>query len=102
MGASQIVAGWWGHQPVKTAVAGVLTDHCYEREATIWDAPIFIALFSLMQSNIAQQKPYSQQMAQTAMNIWPDSFSIKPGRSACWSYDQNVIVHRWKKNPCGV
>ncbi|HMK04209.1 MAG TPA: glycoside hydrolase family 88 protein [Ferruginibacter sp.] len=39
----------------------------------------------------AQQKPYSQQMAQTAMNIWPDSFKLKPG-NARWSYDQGVIL----------
>ena len=40
----------------------------------------------------AQQKPYSQQMTQTAMNIWPDSFSVVPGRPARWSYDQGVIL----------
>ena len=40
----------------------------------------------------AQQKPYSQQMSQTAMNIWPDSFSVIPGRPARWSYDQGVIL----------
>jgi len=40
----------------------------------------------------AQQKPYSQQMIQTAMNIWPDSFSVVPGRAARWSYDQGVIL----------
>ena len=52
---------------------------------------IFIILFLMMQTNFAQQKPYSQQMAQTAMNIWKDSFSMnnKPAR---WSYDQGVIL----------
>ena len=40
----------------------------------------------------AQQKPYSQQMAQTAMRIWSDSFSVKPGNPARWSYDQGVIL----------
>lgn len=40
----------------------------------------------------AQQKPLSAQMAQTAMNIWPDSFSAKPGNRARWSYDQGVIL----------
>lgn len=39
----------------------------------------------------AQQKPYSQQMSQTAMNLWPDSFKLKPG-NARWSYDQGVIL----------
>ena len=44
-----------------------------------------------MQTNFAQQKPYSQQMAQTAMHMWKDSFSLnnKPAR---WSYDQGVIL----------
>ena len=39
----------------------------------------------------SQQKPYSQQMSETAMNLWPDSFKIKPG-IARWSYDQGVIL----------
>jgi len=51
----------------------------------------FIAISMLMQYGSAQQLPYSQQMVQTAMNMWPDSFSIgdKPAR---WSYDQGVIL----------
>ena len=40
----------------------------------------------------AQQKPYSQQMTETAIKIWPDSFSSKQGRPARWSYDQGVIL----------
>ena len=40
----------------------------------------------------AQQIPYSQQMAQTAMRTWPDSFAVKPGNPARWSYDQGVIL----------
>jgi unsaturated rhamnogalacturonyl hydrolase len=40
----------------------------------------------------AQQKPYSIQMTETAMKIWPDSFSSKQGRPARWSYDQGVIL----------
>lgn len=40
----------------------------------------------------AQQKPYSVQMTETAMKIWPDSFSSKQGRPARWSYDQGVIL----------
>jgi unsaturated rhamnogalacturonyl hydrolase len=40
----------------------------------------------------AQHLPYSQQMVQTAMNIWPDSFAPKPGKPARWSYDQGVIL----------
>ncbi len=41
--------------------------------------------------NGAAGQAYSQQMAQTAINIWPDSFKIKPG-PARWSYDQGVIL----------
>ena len=52
---------------------------------------IFIVLLLLLQTGFAQQKPYSQQMAQTAMNIWPDSFSMN-GKAARWSYDQGVIL----------
>ena len=40
----------------------------------------------------AQQIPLSQQMAQTAMNLWKDSFAIKEGKPARWSYDQGVIL----------
>lgn len=49
-------------------------------------------VFVCMQLLQAQSKPYSQQMAQTAMNLWKDSFSIKEGRPARWSYDQGVIL----------
>lgn len=40
----------------------------------------------------AQKIPYSQQMAATAMSIWKDSFSLKAGQQAKWSYDQGVIL----------
>jgi len=40
VGAFQIVAGWWGHQPGQTAMVGVLTDHSFKMEATIWNAPL--------------------------------------------------------------
>jgi unsaturated rhamnogalacturonyl hydrolase len=49
---------------------------------------LFISLVIMATlSSAAQQKPYSQQMAQTSMNLWPDSF-----RNARWSYDQGVIL----------
>jgi len=50
-----------------------------------------IFLFGFVCTTNAQTKPYSQQMSQTAMNLWPDSFKIKPG-IARWSYDQGVIL----------
>ena len=34
----------------------------------------------------------SQKMAATAMQAWPDSFAVKPGGKARWSYDQGVIL----------
>ena len=52
---------------------------------------ILITVLMLQQSTFAQQKPYSQQMSETAMKIWPDSFSSN-GRPARWSYDQGVIL----------
>ncbi len=52
---------------------------------------LLIVLISLTQSNSAQQQAYSRQMAQTAMNMWKDSFSMN-GKPARWSYDQGVIL----------
>lgn len=52
---------------------------------------IIVFLFGNVYATSAQTKPYSQQMSQTAMNLWPDSFKIKPG-NARWSYDQGVIL----------
>jgi unsaturated rhamnogalacturonyl hydrolase len=37
-------------------------------------------------------RPLSQQMAATVMNIWKDSFSLEENRPARWSYDQGVIL----------
>lgn len=40
----------------------------------------------------AQQHSYAQDVAATAMTLWKDSFSLKPGQMAKWSYDQGVIL----------
>ena len=40
----------------------------------------------------AQSEPWSRQMARTVMTIWKDSFSLRPGQPARWSYDQGVIL----------
>jgi len=32
------------------------------------------------------------QLAQTAMDTWPDSFALRSGQPAKWSYDQGVIL----------
>ncbi len=53
---------------------------------------VIILLSGILQQASAQMKPLSQQMAQTAMRIWPDSFAVKPGSPARWSYDQGVIL----------
>lgn len=46
----------------------------------------------LLCATIAEAQPWSQRLAATAMKIWPDSFSVVPGRAARWSYDQGVIL----------
>ncbi|MBZ4190226.1 glycoside hydrolase family 88 protein [Niabella beijingensis] len=51
-----------------------------------------IALMGLVFQSAVNAQPYSQQLALTAMHIWPDSFSVVPGRPARWSYDQGVIL----------
>ena len=53
---------------------------------------IIAFLFAAYINTDAQQIPYSKQMAQTAMHTWPDSFAVKPGNPARWSYDQGVIL----------
>jgi unsaturated rhamnogalacturonyl hydrolase len=40
----------------------------------------------------AQQHSYAQALTTTAMKMWPDSFTLKPGTPAKWSYDQGVIL----------
>jgi len=53
---------------------------------------LYILFFIASLHTQAQQLPYSQQVALTAMKIWPDSFSTAQGRPARWSYDQGVIL----------
>ena len=53
------------------------------------------AIFSLTLacfSTTAQQHSYGEDLANTAIKIWPDSFSVVPGNPAKWSYDQGVIL----------
>lgn len=42
----------------------------------------------------AQQDPLklAASMTQTVQRLWPDSFALKPGKPAKWSYDQGVIL----------
>ena len=40
----------------------------------------------------ASASTLTEKFAATAMHIWPDSFAVKPGGKARWSYDQGVIL----------
>jgi unsaturated rhamnogalacturonyl hydrolase len=52
---------------------------------------LFTILVLLMCMTVqAQQKPLSEQLAQTVMHLWKDSFSL--GSQARWSYDMGVIL----------
>jgi unsaturated rhamnogalacturonyl hydrolase len=50
-----------------------------------------IVIFLIISTQLHAQK-WSQQLATTAMKMWPDSFAIKPGTPAKWHYDQGVIL----------
>jgi unsaturated rhamnogalacturonyl hydrolase len=53
----------------------------------------FILLLLLAFAGVkAQTRSYAQEVAATAMTIWKDSFSMKAGQPAKWSYDQGVIL----------
>jgi unsaturated rhamnogalacturonyl hydrolase len=42
----------------------------------------------------SENRPLSiaKQIAATAMQLWPDSFAVKPGEKASWTYDQAFIL----------
>lgn len=42
--------------------------------------------------HVSKDIKWSERLAQTAMTIWKDSFALKPGQPAKWSYDQGVIL----------
>jgi unsaturated rhamnogalacturonyl hydrolase len=53
----------------------------------------FVQLNAQSNSNpVRVAQPWSQQLAATAMNMWKDSFSLRVGQPARWSYDQGVIL----------
>ena len=39
-----------------------------------------------------QAQQYAQQLAETAMRLWPDSFMLENDKVAKWRYDQGVIL----------
>lgn len=53
-------------------------------------AALLAAVFS--QHTFAQTQSLSQQMAATVMKVWHDSFSVRPGEPARWSYDQGIML----------
>lgn len=56
-------------------------------------------------SSTKAQMPLSQELAQTAMRLWPDSFLIGNDKAAKWRYDQGVILKGielvWKQSGKG-
>ena len=53
---------------------------------------IYLLLTIVCFTSQAQQHSYAQDLANTAIKRWPDSFSVTPGNPARWSYDQGVIL----------
>lgn len=53
---------------------------------------IFFLSITLSLASHAQERSYAADVANTAMRLWPDSFSMKAGQPARWSYDQGVIL----------
>ncbi len=57
-------------------------------------------------STVKPKIAWSEQLAATAMNIWKDSFALKAGQPAKWSYDQGVILKGiegiWKNTGKGI
>ena len=51
-----------------------------------------IAIAFVLLSLHVHAQSWSEKMAKTVMTLWKDSFAIKPGRPAGWSYDQGVIL----------
>lgn len=55
----------------------------------------WIGCTMMVMTGIARQTspaPLSQQMARTAMQLWPDSFLLQNDKVAKWRYDQGVIL----------
>jgi unsaturated rhamnogalacturonyl hydrolase len=52
----------------------------------------YTGCFLLLLMSELKAQPWSQRLAETAMKMWPDSFSARPGGKARWAYDQGVIL----------
>lgn len=53
---------------------------------------LFTIIFWLFIASAKAQLPVAEQMINRVMQLWPDSFSVKPGGKARWNYDQGVIL----------
>jgi unsaturated rhamnogalacturonyl hydrolase len=53
---------------------------------------IFFLVILLASATNAQDRSYATELANTAIRLWPDSFALKAGQPAKWSYDQGVIL----------
>lgn len=55
---------------------------------------IFLLLLSTIFPAViyGQEKPLSQQMASTVMELWKDSMVVKKNRPAHWNYEQGVVL----------
>lgn len=51
-----------------------------------------IGCFLFAISASAQNTKWSEQLATTAINIWPDSFVLEGDKAAKWRYKQGVIL----------
>lgn len=54
---------------------------------------LFLILSVILLKSNAQEKPLSQQMAATVMEIWKDSMKVsRDGKPVSWAYDQGVVL----------
>jgi unsaturated rhamnogalacturonyl hydrolase len=56
-----------------------------------------IVVVCLLQTTLLAQKPWSERMTETVMQLWPDSMALKAGQPAKWIYDQGLILKAIEK-----
>ena len=54
-------------------------------------------LFLLQVTALTAQKPWSERMTETVMQLWPDSMALKAPQPAKWIYDQGLILKAIEK-----
>lgn len=54
----------------------------------------YIAMLLLLvtTTGVTAQKPWSERMTETVMQLWTDSMALKAGQPAKWIYDQGLIL----------